>query len=68
MVAYAVLINASQYPEAILRHAREVLGFKRPKRLYLMSELPKNPAGKIQKKALRPELAQRLVHLKESSA
>ena len=37
--------------------SREQLGFKRPKRIYRVSELPKNPAGKIQKTALKPALA-----------
>jgi long-chain acyl-CoA synthetase len=33
------------------------LGFKRPKRIYRVRELPKNSNGKIQKTVLKPELA-----------
>ncbi len=33
------------------------LGFKRPKRIYRIAELPKNSNGKIQKSALKPSLA-----------
>ncbi|MDB5857233.1 MAG: AMP-dependent synthetase and ligase [Ramlibacter sp.] len=37
--------------------SKDQLGFKRPKRVYRMEELPKNAAGKIQKSALKPALA-----------
>jgi fatty-acyl-CoA synthase len=31
--------------------------YKRPKALYVVDELPRNPAGKVQKFALRDELS-----------
>lgn len=68
VVAYAVLKDAACDPQDILRHARDVLGFKRPKRLYLLDELPKNTTGKIQKKALNPGLARRTIELKDTAA
>lgn len=59
VVAYVVLKEgAAGQGRDLLAFARPHLGFKRPKRLYLMPELPKNPAGKIQKKALVPSAAQ----------
>lgn len=36
------------------------LGYKRPKRVYRIRELPKNSNGKIQKTALRPDMAERV--------
>ena len=41
----------------LIDFSRRELGFKRPKRVYRMGELPKNAAGKIQKSALKPSLA-----------
>lgn len=41
----------------LIEFSREALGFKRPKRVYRIGELPKNAAGKIQKSALKPSLA-----------
>jgi acyl-CoA synthetase (AMP-forming)/AMP-acid ligase II len=59
VVAYVCLKDGGDEREAsaLLEFAKPLLGFKRPKRVYLMRELPKNPAGKIQKKALVPEAA-----------
>jgi long-chain acyl-CoA synthetase len=61
VVAYVCLRDAPQEAQArardLLEFTRPRLGFKRPKRIYLMRELPKNPAGKIQKKALTPSAA-----------
>jgi long-chain acyl-CoA synthetase len=59
VVAYAVLKSGADEAagRALLEFARPHLGFKKPKRVYLMRELPKNPAGKIQKKALVPAAA-----------
>ena len=59
VVAYIALRDTAADLGAILEQAKAALGFKRPKRLYVLSELPKNAAGKIQKSALRPALALR---------
>lgn len=43
--------------DEILAHCTERLaGFKRPKRVYLLDELPKNASGKIVKRELRTQL------------
>ena len=58
VVAYVVLRDTHAGCAAELPgFGREQLGFKRPKRVYLMAELPKNAAGKIQKSALKPALS-----------
>jgi long-chain acyl-CoA synthetase len=58
VVAYLVLKEGHTGREhELLEFGRDQLGFKRPKRVYLMAELPKNAAGKIQKSALKPALA-----------
>ena len=58
VVAYVVLRDTHLGCEGELpQFGRDQLGFKRPKRVYLMSELPKNAAGKIQKSALKPALS-----------
>lgn len=56
VVAYVALRDAVDESE-IIDFARAQLGFKRPKRIYRVIELPKNPNGKIQKSALKPDLA-----------
>jgi len=56
VVAYVALRDAVGESE-IADFARSRLGFKRPKRIYRVMELPKNPNGKIQKSALKPDLA-----------
>ncbi|QHE83703.1 AMP-binding protein [Hydrogenophaga sp. BPS33] len=56
-VAAYVVFRDADAAKSLLAHGRERLGFKRPKRVYVMNELPKNAAGKIQKSALKPELA-----------
>ena len=62
VVAYVVLRDGMSSDVLTLQDfAREHLGFKRPKRMYRLDELPKNAAGKIQKTALRPALAIGLV-------
>lgn len=53
VVAYVALRDAVGESE-IADFARSRLGFKRPKRIYRVMELPKNPNGKIQKSALKP--------------
>ena len=59
VVAYVALKEHDADLADILAQAKEALGFKRPKRLYVVGELPKNAAGKIQKSALKPVLALR---------
>lgn len=62
VVAYVVIREShAGCEEELLGFGREQLGFKRPKRVYLMEELPKNAAGKIQKSALKPALSTRCV-------
>lgn len=56
VVAYVALrtpVMSSEIADFLKPH----LGFKRPKRIHILAELPKNSNGKIQKSALRPELA-----------
>jgi acyl-CoA synthetase (AMP-forming)/AMP-acid ligase II len=58
VVAYIVMRDSHFGQEReLLNFGRDQLGFKRPKRVYLMGELPKNAAGKIQKSALKPALS-----------
>ena len=58
VVAYIVLREGHAGREGeLLDFGQEQLGFKRPKRVYLIGELPKNAAGKIQKNALKPALS-----------
>lgn len=59
VVAYVVLKDAGADLDALVAGTKATLGFKRPKRLYAIAEMPKNSAGKIQKKALAPALALR---------
>ena len=59
VVAYVALKDGQGDLDEILAYTKKPLGFKRPKRLYLVNELPKNAAGKIQKSALKPALALR---------
>jgi long-chain acyl-CoA synthetase len=62
VVAYVALRAGIDEPRGGLTDfLREELGFKRPKRIYRVAELPKNAAGKIQKSALRPQLALELM-------
>lgn len=59
VVAYLALKDENADLAEILQFAKAPLGFKRPKRIYVLKELPKNAAGKIQKKGLKPEMAVR---------
>jgi fatty-acyl-CoA synthase len=59
-VAAAVVLREGETadPGAIVAHARERLaGFKAPKYVVLVDELPKNPSGKIHKRELRDAYA-----------
>ena len=59
VVAYIALKDPQADLAAIMAFTKGLLGFKRPKRLYVVNELPKNAAGKLQKSALKPALALR---------
>ena len=50
--------GATLTAEQVDAHARALLaGYKRPKYVVVVDELPKNPSGKILKKDLRTEYA-----------
>lgn len=55
LVAALVLRNGAQVPaEAMIEHCRKLIGgFKIPRRIYFLNELPKNTLGKIAKNELR---------------
>jgi acyl-CoA synthetase (AMP-forming)/AMP-acid ligase II len=57
VVAYIVRRHDSVTAQEIIDASKAALGFKRPKRIYFVAELPKNNTGKIQKTALHPGLA-----------
>jgi fatty-acyl-CoA synthase len=57
VVAYIVRRHESVTAQEIIQASKTTLGFKRPKRIYFVAELPKNNTGKIQKTALHPGLA-----------
>ena len=58
VVAYVVMNKALQHnAKNLMDFGRQELGFKKPKRIYLVPDLPKNAAGKIQKIALNPSMA-----------
>lgn len=58
VVAYVVMREGHAAASGeLIAFSRDLLGFKRPKRVYRVNELPKNAAGKIQKTALKPALA-----------
>jgi len=56
VVAYIALRRDVEERE-LIEFVKPQLGFKRPKRIYYVKELPKNSNGKVQKSALKPELA-----------
>ena len=50
--------DATLTPDAVIAHARSVLaGFKTPKVVVIVDQLPKNPSGKILKRELRAQYA-----------
>jgi acyl-CoA synthetase (AMP-forming)/AMP-acid ligase II len=58
VVAYVVMNKAHLHQaKNLMDFGRQELGFKKPKRIYIVVELPKNAAGKIQKIALKPSMA-----------
>ncbi len=56
VVAYVAFRDHTAEQE-LLDFLKPILGFKRPKRIYRVSELPKNSNGKIQKTVLKPDIA-----------
>lgn len=53
-IAAVVVTREDVTEDALLAHARERLaGFKLPKAVYFVDELPKNPSGKLLKRELR---------------
>jgi acyl-CoA synthetase (AMP-forming)/AMP-acid ligase II len=56
VVAY-VALRFKVAEQELLDFVKPQLGFKRPKRIYTVRELPKNSNGKIQKIALKPDIA-----------
>ena len=56
VVAYVVFRKGAKEAE-LSEFLKGKLGYKRPKRIYRLAELPKNSNGKIQKTALKPHLA-----------
>ena len=61
VVAYVVFRDRTSESD-LIDFLKPKLGYKRPKRVYRVVELPKNSNGKIQKTALRPSLAQPVGH------
>ena len=52
VVAYVTLSDSSLGGHELIRHVKPMLGFKSPKEVRILAELPKNPNGKIDRKAL----------------
>ena len=51
--------GAELSPEDVVAFAKErMAGYKAPKRVVVMAELPKNPTGKILKRVLRENASQ----------
>ncbi|HKJ59855.1 MAG TPA: AMP-binding protein, partial [Halobacteriales archaeon] len=53
VVAYVVGDTTEEELDAAVLESDELADFKRPRRYYFVSELPKNPSGKVQKFKLR---------------
>ncbi|WP_300007766.1 acyl-CoA synthetase [Pseudonocardia sp.] len=52
-----VVVKEPVTPEELIAHTRDRLaGFKRPKHVYLVDELPRNQSGKLLKRVLRDNL------------
>ncbi|MFF2654624.1 class I adenylate-forming enzyme family protein [Streptomyces sp. NPDC058045] len=52
-IAYAVVAEGTQPSELMSHVARQLAPYKRPRRIELIDQVPRNPAGKILKKLLR---------------
>lgn len=55
----AVTLASATSEKALIEHCRDRLGAKRPRRVFILEEFPRNPMGKI----LRRELAQQVRRL-----
>ena len=53
VVAFVSARDSSVTAEQLSEFTRPVLGYKRPKQIVILAELPKNPNGKIDKAALK---------------
>jgi long-chain acyl-CoA synthetase len=62
-VALRTTVSETEFADFLKVH----LGFKRPKRIYYLDVLPKNANGKIQKSALKPELARKSTSTRSSA-
>lgn len=52
--AVALKAGVAATPEALIEHCRaQLAGFKLPKRVVFLDDLPKNPSGKILKRELK---------------
>jgi long-chain acyl-CoA synthetase len=49
----AVVTDGTIGPESILTEARRTLGLRAPRKVFLVDQLPRNSAGKVQRRALR---------------
>ena len=60
-LAYVELEEGAAFDEAVLRqHCREgMAGFKVPKEIRQLDQLPRNPTGKIQRRALKADCVPR---------
>lgn len=59
VVAYVVLSDDSVTPDALIAYCREHLtGYKAPKKIIILQELPKSPVGKVLRRELRDRAPQ----------
>jgi fatty-acyl-CoA synthase len=67
--AVVPVLGADLKPEDVIRHCRDHLaGYKTPKRVVLVSGLPKNPSGKILKRELRMEYSNATTTMQEATS
>ena len=52
VVAYVTVFDSALEGQELIRHVKPLLGFKSPKQVRIVAELPKNPNGKIDRKAV----------------
>jgi acyl-CoA synthetase (AMP-forming)/AMP-acid ligase II len=57
-IAFVVVRDASVTAEAVLAHvSRTIAGYKKPSRVHIVTELPKNASGKVKRHILRDQAA-----------
>jgi acyl-CoA synthetase (AMP-forming)/AMP-acid ligase II len=56
VVAVIALRDSTTTKDELIEYTRSLLGYKRPKDIVVLDELPKNPNGKIDKSALKRTL------------